>query len=114
VAKADRIPLSDKAKSRLSRTSRHSLHNQRMHQRQRNVADAVIAQMVVTRRRARGLQYRPASETSNNFKADKAAALDSARSIEVAINDLISYLSCPKSHVNTGIQVRDVLPFVMM
>ena len=29
------------------------------------------------------------------LQADKAEALDSARSVEAAINDLISYLSCP-------------------
>jgi hypothetical protein len=33
----------------------------------------------------------------------------SARSIEAAINHLISYLSCPKFHVNTRVQVGDVL-----
>ena len=43
------------------------------------------------------------------LQADKAEALDSARSIEAAINHLISYLSCPKFHVDTRVQVGDVL-----
>ena len=43
------------------------------------------------------------------LQADKAEALDSARSIEAAINHLISYLSCPKFHVDTRVQVSDVL-----
>jgi hypothetical protein len=43
------------------------------------------------------------------LQADKAEALDSARSIETAINHLISYLSCPKFHVDTRVQVGDVL-----
>ena len=48
----------------------------------------------------------------NYFKqlqADKAEALDSARSIETEINHLISYLTCPKFHVDTRVQVGDVL-----
>ena len=43
------------------------------------------------------------------LQADKAEALNSARSIEAAINHLISYLSCPKFHVDTRVQVGDVL-----
>ena len=43
------------------------------------------------------------------LQADKDEALDSARSIEAAINHLISYLSCPKFHVDTRVQVGDVL-----
>jgi hypothetical protein len=43
------------------------------------------------------------------LQADKAEAFDSARSIEAAINHLISYLSCPKFHVDTRVQVGDVL-----
>jgi hypothetical protein len=43
------------------------------------------------------------------LQADKAEALDFARSIEAAINHLISYLSCPKFHVDTRVQVGDVL-----
>jgi hypothetical protein len=43
------------------------------------------------------------------LQADKAEALDSARSMEAAINHLISYLSCPKFHVDTRVQVGDVL-----
>jgi hypothetical protein len=43
------------------------------------------------------------------LQADKAEALDSARSIEAAINHLISYPSCPKFHVDTRVQVGDVL-----
>jgi hypothetical protein len=42
------------------------------------------------------------------LQADKVEALDSARSIEAAINHLISYLSCPKFHVDTRVQVDDV------
>ena len=42
------------------------------------------------------------------LQADKAEALDSARSVEAAINHLISYLSCPKFHVGTRVQVGDV------
>jgi hypothetical protein len=43
------------------------------------------------------------------LQADKAEALDAARSIETAINHLISYLSCPKFHDDTRVQVGDVL-----
>ena len=43
------------------------------------------------------------------LQAEKAEALDSARSVEAAINHLISYLSCPKFHVDTRVQVGDVL-----
>ena len=43
------------------------------------------------------------------LQADKAEALDSARSIETEINHVISYLSCPKFHVDTRVQVGDVL-----
>ena len=43
------------------------------------------------------------------LQADKAEALDSARSIETEINHLISYLSCPKFHVDTRVRVGDVL-----
>jgi hypothetical protein len=43
------------------------------------------------------------------LQADKAEALDVARSIETAINHLISYLSCPKFHVDMRVQVGDVL-----
>jgi hypothetical protein len=43
------------------------------------------------------------------LQADKAEALDSARSIETEINDLISYLSCDKFRVDTRVQVGDVL-----
>ena len=43
------------------------------------------------------------------LQADKAEALDAARSIEAAINHLIAYLSCPKFHVDTRVQVGDVL-----
>jgi hypothetical protein len=43
------------------------------------------------------------------LQADKAEALDAARSIETSINHLISYLSCPKFHVDTRVQVGDVL-----
>ena len=43
------------------------------------------------------------------LQVDKAEALDSARSIEATINHLISYLSCPQFHVDTRVQVGDVL-----
>jgi hypothetical protein len=43
------------------------------------------------------------------LQADKTDALDSTRSIEAAINHLISYLSCPKFHVDTRVQVGDLL-----
>jgi hypothetical protein len=43
------------------------------------------------------------------LQADKADALDAARSIETEINHLISYLSCSKFHVDTRVQVGDVL-----
>jgi hypothetical protein len=43
------------------------------------------------------------------LQADKTEAFDSARSVEAAINHLISYLSCPKFHVHTRVQVGDVL-----
>jgi hypothetical protein len=43
------------------------------------------------------------------LQADKAETLEAARSIEAAINHLISYLSCPKFHVDTRVQVGDVL-----
>ena len=43
------------------------------------------------------------------LQADKAEALDAARSIETEINHLISYLSCPKFHIDTRVQVGDVL-----
>ena len=53
------------------------------------------------------------SVTSMNYikqlQADKAEALDSSRSIEAAINHLISYLSCPKFHLDTRVQVGDVI-----
>ena len=61
----------------------------------------------------RGTITRYLSVTSMNYikqlQADKAEALDSARSIEAAINHLISYLSCPKFHVDTRVQVDDML-----
>jgi hypothetical protein len=43
------------------------------------------------------------------LRADKAESLDSARSIETEINDLISYLCCDKFRVDTRVQVGDVL-----
>jgi hypothetical protein len=43
------------------------------------------------------------------LQADKAETLDAARSIETAVNHLISYLSCPKFQVDTRVQVGDVL-----
>jgi hypothetical protein len=43
------------------------------------------------------------------LQADKAEALDSARSIETEINDLVSYLCCEKFRVDTRVQVGDVL-----
>ena len=46
---------------------------------------------------------------TKQLQADIAEALDSVRSVEAAINHLISYLSCPKFHVDTRVQVGDVL-----
>jgi hypothetical protein len=43
------------------------------------------------------------------LQADKAEALESARSIETEINDLVSYLCRDKFHVDTRVQVGDVL-----
>jgi hypothetical protein len=43
------------------------------------------------------------------LQADKAEALDLARSIETEINDLVSYLCCDKFRVDTRVQVGDVL-----
>ena len=53
------------------------------------------------------------SVTSMNYikqlQADRAEALAAARPIETEINHLISYLSCSKFHVDTRVQVSDVL-----
>jgi hypothetical protein len=43
------------------------------------------------------------------LQADKAEALDAAQLIETEINQLISYLSCSKFHVDTRVQAGDVL-----
>jgi hypothetical protein len=43
------------------------------------------------------------------LQADKAEAMAAARSIETEINDLVSYLCCPKFHLDTRVQVGDVL-----
>ena len=43
------------------------------------------------------------------LQADKAEALAAARLIETEINHLISYLSCSKFHVDTRVQVGEVL-----
>jgi hypothetical protein len=43
------------------------------------------------------------------LQADKAEAIDAARTIETEINDLISYLCCDKFRVDTRVQVGDVL-----
>ena len=43
------------------------------------------------------------------LQADKAEALDAARTIETEISGLISYLCCDKFHVDTRVQVGDVL-----
>jgi hypothetical protein len=42
------------------------------------------------------------------LQAGEAEALDSARSIETEINDLVSYLCCDKFRVDTRVQVGDV------
>ena len=47
------------------------------------------------------------------LQADKAEALAAARLIETEINHLISYLSCSKFHVDTRVQVGDVLRDVL-
>jgi hypothetical protein len=49
----------------------------------------------------------------NQLQADKAEALDSARSIETEINDLISYLWCDKFRVDTRVQVGNVLRVIL-
>jgi hypothetical protein len=43
------------------------------------------------------------------LQLDKTEAIDSARTIETEINDLISYLCCEKFRVDTRVQVGDVL-----
>jgi len=43
------------------------------------------------------------------LQAKKAEAIDSARTIETEINDLISYLCADKFHIDTRVQVGDVL-----
>ena len=43
------------------------------------------------------------------LQADKAEAMAAARSIDSEINDLVSYLCCPKFHLDTRVQVGDVL-----
>jgi hypothetical protein len=43
------------------------------------------------------------------LQADKAEALAAAQLIETEINQLISYLFCSKFHVDTRVQVGDVL-----
>jgi len=43
------------------------------------------------------------------LQADKAEAIESARTIETELNDLISYLCCDKFRVDTRVQVGDVL-----
>ena len=48
------------------------------------------------------------------LQANKAAALDSARSIETEINDLVSYLGCGKFRVDTRVQVGDVLRVLLL
>jgi hypothetical protein len=50
----------------------------------------------------------------NQLQADKAEALDSARSIETEINDLISYLWCDKFRVDTRVQVGNVLRVILL
>jgi len=39
------------------------------------------------------------------LQTDKAEAIDTARTIETEINDLISYLCCDKFRVDTHVQV---------
>jgi hypothetical protein len=69
-----------------------------MPQRQHEVADAIMAQPPPWSQASIQARF----QNIKQLQADKAAALDSARSIEAAISDLISYPSCPKSYVNTG------------
>jgi hypothetical protein len=47
------------------------------------------------------------------LQADKTAALDSARSIETEIDDLVSYLCGDKFRVDTRVQVGDVLQVLL-
>ena len=43
------------------------------------------------------------------LQGEKAEAIESARTIETELSDLISYLCCDKFHVDTRVQVGDVL-----
>ena len=43
------------------------------------------------------------------LQTDRAETLDSTRSIETEINDLISYLCCEKFRLDTHVQVGDML-----
>jgi hypothetical protein len=43
------------------------------------------------------------------LQVEKAEAIESARTIETELNDLISYLCCDKFRVDTRVQVGDVL-----
>jgi hypothetical protein len=47
------------------------------------------------------------------LQAEKAQTIDSARTIETEINDLISYLCADKFRVDTRVQVGDVLRIVI-
>jgi len=47
------------------------------------------------------------------LQAEKAEAIDSARTIETEINDLISYLCADKFHIDTRVQVGDVLRILL-
>jgi hypothetical protein len=47
------------------------------------------------------------------LQAEKAEAIDSARTIETEINDLISYLCDDKFHIDTRVQVGDVLRILL-
>ena len=43
------------------------------------------------------------------LQGEKAETIESARTIETELNDLISYLCCDKFRVDTRVQVGDVL-----
>ncbi len=47
------------------------------------------------------------------LQAEKAEAIDSARTTETEINDLISYLCADKFHIDTRVQVGDVLRILL-
>ena len=47
------------------------------------------------------------------LQVEKAEAIESARTIETELNDLISYLCCDKFRVDARVQVGDVLRILL-